>query len=173
MSLQIDPTLERRLRRRENEKRRRAKARAELGPSHRRAEWERKHARLMAERESWLAAGPRCSWCTGPIEKIPKTGPLPEMCSKKCRLASWAKRTLDERRAAGLCQDGCGRPRTEGSARCAECLVQQREYHRERRAPIRKVEPREDRLPGLVGPIEFAEWASWVRAEKQSAARLP
>lgn len=91
------------------------------------------HAKLMAVRQAWLASGPKCTWCREPITYIPKTGPLPEKCSKKCRAAARAKEKLDERRARGLCQDGCGSPRTPGSARCDDCLVKQREYHRQRR----------------------------------------
>jgi hypothetical protein len=109
------------------------KRRRRIAARDRHKEWERKHARLQAAREAWLAAGPRCGYCQEAITHVPKTGSLPDMCSKKCRAAAYAKRKLDERRAAALCQDGCGRPRIGGSARCGECLLKQRAYHAARR----------------------------------------
>lgn len=128
----LDPQAQRE-RRRTNERRRRAAAREALGPSYRRTEWEKKHAKLWAAREAWLAKGPTCTWCHGPITYIPKTGALPEKCSKKCRAAAHAKALLDERRALGLCQDCGASTRTDGS-RCAPCAKKQRAHHRRRAA---------------------------------------
>lgn len=111
-------TAKQRARRRKTLNRRRAEARARLGRSFRRKEYDGQRESNAEKRAAVLAEAPQCELCGG-ILAVPKTGKVPKLCSNKCRQAAWYLAKAKEQEEAGVC--GCGQPRAPGHTRCAAC----------------------------------------------------